>query len=274
MVKLIGRKKEQDRIEAVLRASGHVLLEGAVGVGKTTLAISVAEHLGRPLVRVDGDGRYTEAKLVGAFDPKLVLEKGFDRESFIPGPLFRAMENGEILLINELNRMPEMVQNVLLPALDERKIQIPVLGELRAQPGFAVIATQNPREFVATSSLSEALLDRLEWIGIDPLTGEEEIEIVRAHLNRGLPEEFIRESVELVRLTRAHPKVKRGASVRAAISLARVLEASPDCDFKLAAMSALANRIELQSGKFSARPYSESLEEVVLELLAAVKKKP
>jgi gas vesicle protein GvpN len=261
----------------MLLSGRHVLLEGPVGVGKTTLALSVAERLGRRVVRVDGDGRYTEQKLVGSFDPKLVLERGFSRDSFLPGPLFRAMEEGELLLINELNRMPEMVQNVLLPALDEGRIQIPILGELRAKQGFSVVATQNPREFVATSALSEALLDRLEWIGIHPLTFEEDVEVVRSHLPapaRKLPVETF---VELVRLTRAHPKIKRGASIRAAIAMARILDSEKSFNeevFFEVARSVLANRIELQSGKFSNRPYGELLDEVMGELWAGLKKKP
>jgi MoxR-like ATPase len=291
-LKLIGRTTEQDQIEKMIRSGRHVLLEGPVGVGKTTLALSVSEKLGRPVVRVDGDGRYTEQKLVGSFDPKLVMERGFVRESFIPGPLYQAMEQGEILLINELNRMPEMVQNVLLPALDEGKIQIPVLGELRAQPGFGVIATQNPREFVATSSLSEALLDRLEWIGIQPMSESEEVAVVRAHLSGSdgshskvrVP---IEACVDLVRMTRSHPKVKRGASVRASIAMAQILElelglelaseadAIPVSEDHLmsVARSVLANRIELQAGRFSNRPYAELLDELLSELMAELKKK-
>jgi len=281
-MKLVGRTFEQEQIERILKSGHHVLLEGAVGVGKTTLALAVAEKLGRPVVRIDGDGRYTEQKLVGSFDPKLVMERGFERESFLPGPLYQAMEEGEILLINELNRMPEMVQNVLLPALDEGKIQIPVLGELRARPGFCVIATQNPREFVATSSLSEALLDRLEWIGIAPLSEAEEIAVVRAHLDSEAGSKDgsavpVEACVELIRLTRSHPKVKRGASVRAAISLAQMLRVETKLSeerFFSAAMSVLANRIELQTGKFSNRPYPELLEELMQELRALLKKKP
>ena len=283
-MKLIGRDQEQKLIEGMVRAGHHVLLEGPVGVGKTTLAIAVAEKLNRSVIRVDGDGRYTEQKLVGSFDPKLVLDLGFSRASFIPGPLYQAMEEGSVFLINELNRMPEMVQNVLLPALDEGKIQLPILGELKAQPGFAVIATQNPREFVATSALSEALLDRLEWIAITPLSVEEEIAIVRSHLEfhsrlnpdidqahiDALPIDAV---IELMHLTRSNPKIKRGASVRAAIAMARILSTT-DADFWTVAKSVLANRIELEVGKFSNRPYSELLDELLAELKTQLKKKP
>ena len=283
-MKIYGRINEQKLIEEILKAGSHVLLEGPVGSGKTTLALSISNKLNRPLIRVDGDGRYTEQNLVGSFDPKLVLAKGFIREAFIPGPLYQAMETGEILLINELNRMPEMVQNILLPALDEGKIQIPVLGELKAQPGFAVIATQNPREFIATSSLSEALLDRMEWLSIIALTESEEIEIVKSHA--GASENQVATIVRLIRTTRSHPKIKRGASIRAAIAMAKILKSpsedevekenreEKDKKFWAVAKAVLGNRIELEVGKFSNRPYSELLDELLTELKLELKKKP
>jgi len=277
-MKLIGRTVEKRRMEALIRAGRHLLLEGSVGTGKTTLALEVSKALARPVFRVDGDGRYTEQKLVGSFDPKLVLERGFVRESFLPGPLFQAMEDGGILLMNELNRMPEMVQNVLLPALDEGLLQIPVLGAIRAASGFTVIATQNPREFVGTSALSEALLDRLEWVGLAPMSEDEERLIVSEHLGVSAPAGLVPECVALVRMTRSHARVKRGASVRASITLARVVASAgvasiEDPEFVAAAKSVLANRIELQSGKFSSLPYSELLDELLQELLDALKKK-
>ena len=283
MHKLIGRDSEKEMIATLLRAGKHVLLEGSVGVGKTTLALTVAETLGKKIVRVDGDGRFTEQKLVGAFDPKMALERGFVSDSFLPGPLYQAMHEGEILLINELNRMPEMVQNVLLPAMDEGIIQIPYLGELKAKPGFAIIATQNPREFIATSALSEALLDRLEWIAIQPLTEAQEMEVVLTHLQGKISDDFrgwIEKAIALVQLTRNNVKIKRGASIRAAISMAQVIESKKmdDAKFRAIAKSALANRIELLTGKHSNQPYSEILDDVLNDLFlalgTAVKKKP
>ena len=287
---LIGRAQEHDLIRTMVQAKRHILLEGPVGVGKTTLAIAVAEELVRGVHRVDGDGRFTEQKLVGSFDPKLVLEQGFCKESFIPGPLYLAMKEGAVLLINELNRMPEMVQNVLLPALDEGKIQIPILGELVAKSGFVVIATQNPREFVATSPLSEALLDRLEWISISYLETQEEASIVLQHLEPNPPpllQAAVSDAVTLIRLSREYPKIKRGASIRATISMAQILEATlfsaqnkkpvtheqVEQEFWKVAKAVLANRIELQIGKFSQQSYSLLLDEVLQELKAELKKK-
>jgi gas vesicle protein GvpN len=278
-VKLIGRDSEKEMIASLLKAGKHVLLEGSVGVGKTTLALTVAQTLGKKVIRVDGDGRFTEQKLVGAFDPKMALEKGFTKDSFLPGPLYQAMRDGEILLINELNRMPEMVQNVLLPAMDEGIIQLPYLGELKAKAGFAIIATQNPREFIATSALSEALLDRLEWIAIQPLSEEQELEVVLSQIHGKISDEqraWAEKAVKLVQLTRHHAKIKRGASIRAAISIAQNLDKGEE-KFKRIAKAALANRIELLTGKYSNQSYSDLLDDVLKDLFdslgALVKKK-
>ena len=272
MIKLIGRETEKEMISSLLKAGKHVLLEGTVGVGKTTLALTVANSMGKKVIRVDGDGRFTEQKLVGSFDPKIALEKGFKEESFLPGPLYQAMKEGEILLINELNRMPEMVQNVLLPAMDEGIIQLPYLGELKAKPGFAIIATQNPREFIATSALSEALLDRLEWVAIQALSEEQELEIVLSHITGKISDEqraWAQKAVKLVQLTRHHPKIKRGASIRAAISIAQNLNKG-DEKFKLIAKTALANRIELLTGKYSNQSYSDLLDDVLQDLFSTL----
>jgi gas vesicle protein GvpN len=283
-LQLIGREPELNLISTMLTAQKNVLLEGPVGVGKTTLALAAIAKQKAKVVRVDGDGRFTEQKLVGSFDPKLVLKRGFNQQSFIPGPLYQAMKEGAVLLMNELNRMPEMVQNVLLPALDECKIQIPILGELKAKAGFCVIATQNPREFVATSPLSEALLDRLEWISITYLSEAEEQKIVSDQLGPAINSTASAEkisaaivkAVALTRLTRELPKIKRGASIRAAISIAQILTESGDfseSNFWRVAKSVLANRIELQVGKFSSQSYSVLLDEVIETLQVELKKK-
>jgi hypothetical protein len=73
-------------------------------------------------------------------------------------------------------------------------------------------------------------------------------------------------------MTRTHAKIKRGASVRAAIAMAKILE-STDTDFWIVAKAVLANRIELEVGKFSNRPYSDLLDELLDELKSDLKKK-
>lgn len=245
---IVGRRAELRGLLACVRAGRHALLEGPVGVGKTALARAVAEGAGLGFVRVDGDGRYTEARLVGHFDPPGVLARGYLPELFVPGPLVTALRGGHVLFLNELNRMPEGVQNVLLPALDEGMVLVPHLGEVRAAPGFRVIATQNPAEFVAAGQLSEALLDRFELVRLGHQSEAEEVEIVR-HAARGAPPEALaRAAVALVRETRADPRVRRGASVRAAIAIAE-LAAQLDGDLRAAAALALPTRMELAEGR-------------------------
>ena len=136
---LVGREIEVENLVHCVRAGKHVLLEGPVGVGKTFLVSAIAKLLGKSVVRVDGDSRYTEQKLTGWFDPPTVLKKGYGKDSYFEGPLAEAMREGAILFVNELNRMPEGVQNVLLPALDEKRIEIPRIGELKAKPGFTLV---------------------------------------------------------------------------------------------------------------------------------------
>jgi MoxR-like ATPase len=195
--------------------------------------------------RVDGDTRYSEQKLTGWFDPPFVLQKGYTPEGFVDGPLVRAMKSGAILFVNELNRMPEAVQNILLPAMDEKKIQIPKLGEIRAQDGFLVIATQNPREFTATHALSEALLDRFEMIRLKYQDRNEELKMLADEAKSSMKNSDIERALDLVRSTRIHPSIKRGASVRAALAILDLVRAG--VSFEKSCHMALPSRIELAS---------------------------
>ncbi len=251
---------------ACLLAGRHVLLEGPVGVGKTVLARAICEALGRGMIRVDGDGRYSEARLVGAFDPPAVLARGYQPEGFIPGPLFQAMQQGAVLFINELNRMPEGVQNVLLPAMDEGRVQVPHRGEVVAAAGFAIVATQNPAEFVATGSLSEALQDRFELIRLDYQTEEEELRIVAQSCRCAPSPEIITEAVALCRATRTDARLRRGASVRAAVAIADIA-ARLGGDVGRAAQVALPTRIEAMDGP------GAGLQAVLKDLAGDLKKK-
>ena len=259
---LVGREAPRRRVEACLRAGRNVLLEGPVGVGKTHLALAIAERLALPLFRVDGDGRYSEQKLSGWFDPPTVLQGGYGPEAFLPGPLVEAMTAGGLLLVNEINRLPEGVQNVLLPAIDERLVVVPRFGVIRARDGFRVIATQNPSDFVATSHLSEALLDRFELVALDYQSEAEETEIVLALLVAGKLGDAERRSlaaaaVAIARATRNDPRIRRGASVRAAIAIAEIAAAFHDDGTALTAAIEEASQIALPTRIEIARDFGD-----------------
>ena len=272
---LVGREHEGDLVRACLEADKNVLLEGPVGVGKTHLALAITDALGLPVFRVDGDSRYTEQKLSGWFDPPTVIKKGYGPTSFVPGPLVEAMKAGGILFINELNRLPEGVQNILLPAIDERIVMIPRLGVIKAAQGFRVLATQNPKEFVATSHLSEAILDRFELVVLEYQSEVEETKIVTDRLKSSKADVIMplaTGAVRLARMTRVHPKVRRGASVRAALSMAEiaVVLQKGGMTFKeaflRAALLALPTRIEIEREAESARSMRAEIETLITEL--------
>lgn len=265
---IIGRDHELAMALAILESGRHLLLEGPVGVGKTTVALAVCRHLGRETVRVDGDDRYTESKLTGWFDPQRVMTQGYTASSFIEGPLTQAMRAGAVLFINELNRMPESVQNVLLPTLDERFLILPQLDTVQARPDFQVIATQNPVEYIATGHLSEALKDRFEHVVL-PYQGEDEERVIVRQVTGSKSTGLINEAVALTRATRGHPLFKKGASIRAAIAMviiAEKLDGSSDA-FRKAATAALATRVELRDEE------ERSLDVVLDEIFSDIKKK-
>ena len=265
---IVGRRRELEKAVAAISSGKHLMIEGPVGVGKTILAVAVAKHLGRPIFRVDGDERYTEQKLSGWFDPPIVLEKGYIHDAFAPGPLTGAMEQGGVLFMNEMNRMPEGVQNILLPAMDEGVIEIPKIGTVRAKKGFVVIGTQNPREFVATTALSEALSDRFELLLLDYQPEEEEIQIVRNNIQK-THYELVARAVWIVRRTRSHPNIRRGASVRAAMSIAQLAPGLAEDaveGIRRAAHMALPTRIEMREE--SKRTADEVIDEIINECFA------
>ncbi len=247
---IVGRTGELRKCLAAKLANRHILLEGDVGVGKTTLAHAMASYFTQDLERVDGDERYSSSKLVGHFDPPMVIEKGYDWDSFVTGPLTTAMQKGSILFLNELNRMPEGTQNVLLGAMDEGTIIIPKLGAVQAKEGFFIISAMNPAELVATTPLSEALRDRFVWIRLEYQPEEEEQNIVR--VRTGIKEEkIVKMAVKIIRQTRDWPDLRRGSSIRGAIDLAsiiRFLEANEIESWIDSSIMSLATKIELEDG--------------------------
>lgn len=131
-------------------ARGHVLLQGAPGLGKTLLSKTLASSLRGVFKRVQGTSDLMPADITGvhAYD-------GEQRQfTFRPGPVF-----ADVLLVDEINRAGPKTQSALLEAMEER--QVTVDRQNYALPrNFLVVATQNPREFEGTFPLPESQLDR------------------------------------------------------------------------------------------------------------------
>ncbi len=217
---VVGRAAEAELLEAALLSGAHVLLEGPPGTGKSTLLRQVASGRAIPFVMVEGNAELTPARLIGHFDPALVLNRGYIPEIFEDGPLLDAMRTGALLYIEELNRIPEETINVLLTAMSELEISVPRLGRVAAEPGFSLVAAMNPFDAVGTARVSGALYDRTCRISMDYQPAEAEQQIV--DLQVYVDPDWRASVVTLVRRTREHPDVRFGSSVRGAIDICRL----------------------------------------------------
>lgn len=247
---IVGREIEIKSILAAMDAGKHILLEGPPGTSKSTLLRRIAREAGIPFYIVEGNIDLTPGKLVGHFNPAKVMSDNYQPEYFEKGPLTCAMEEGGILYIEEFNRMPADVSNVLITPMEEAEMHIPRYGQVRAVRPFTVIAAQNPFDDVGTVRVSRAFMDRICLIKMDYQSEEEENEIVRMRTGFEDPE-AIALAVRMVRKTRGHPDVKLGASVRAAIDLVDIYASlqkiadQVDENFLTAAHMSMGNKIWL-----------------------------
>src|ERR1700678_1506374 len=217
-----GRQRELEVVRAALASGAHILLEGPPGTGKSTLLRQVARSRHTEFVLVEGSAELTPARLVGAFDPALVLEQGYRPENFSDGPLVRAMRDGGLLYVEELNRVPEETITVLLTVMSEGEINVPRRGAVTASDSFRLVAAMNPYDSVGTSRLSMALYDRTCRISVGYQDAEHERQIVQ-FAAPDAKQILVAEAVDLARATREHPDLRSGASVRGAIDYARLV---------------------------------------------------
>jgi len=219
----VGRVEDTQLLLAALGAGRDLLLEGPPGTSKSTILRAVADLSGSTLHFVEGNADLTPSKLVGHHSPSRVLQEGYSPENFTHGPLPLAMAEGGILYIEEFNRVPEDTLNALLTAMAERELTIPRAGSVRASPGFRIVAAMNPFDNAGTAQLGGAITDRLCRVVMDYQPEPEERDIVARRT--GSPDAWlIRLAVRTARLTRRHPDLRMGASLRAAIDFVLVAE--------------------------------------------------
>jgi MoxR-like ATPase len=238
---IVGKDEVIDLTLVAVLCEGHILLEDVPGIGKTTLARSLAASLGASFRRIQFTPDLLPSDVTGLnwFNQK---EQAFE---FRPGPVM-----AQVLLADEINRATPRTQSALLEAMQER--QVTVDGVTRPLPRpFLVMATQNPVELEGTFPLPEAQIDRfllriaigypsqaeenaiLERFRLsDPLpeleavTNPEEITLMQQERRQVRIQESLRDYiVQVARATRHHPEVELGASPRATLALYQAAQA-------------------------------------------------
>ncbi|WP_077038074.1 MoxR family ATPase [Pelomonas sp. KK5] len=171
---VVGQADAVEQLLVALVASGHVLVEGVPGLGKTLLARAIAQALSLQYARVQFTPDLMPADVIGHSVLDDTGGGGLGRLRVRQGPVFT-----NLLLADEINRAPAKTQSALLEAMQE--YQATLEGQTLALPRpFIVIATQNPVDTEGTYPLPEAQLDRfLLKILIGYPSAEEEAALVQ-----------------------------------------------------------------------------------------------
>ena len=147
---LLGKPAQIRLCLACLLARGHLLIEDVPGVGKTTLAHTLARVLGLEWRRLQFTSDLLPADVVGVS----IFDRATQQFQFRPGPVFT-----QLLLADEINRASPKAQSALLEAMEERQVSVDGTTHALPEP-FFVVATQNPHEQLGAFGLPESQLDR------------------------------------------------------------------------------------------------------------------
>ena len=288
---IVGKDEVIEYTLAALFSAGHILVEDVPGIGKTTLARSLAYSLDCEFRRIQFTPDLMPSDITGIH----YYNQHNGQFEFRPGPII-----SQVVLADEINRATPRTQSALLEAMAERQVTVDQDTVPLPAP-FLVLATQNPIELEGTFPLPEAQIDRFllrlrlgypseddetamlerfedaDPLGsLGPVASADDVLRIQALVRQVYIDPVLRNYlVQVIRATREHPDVELGASPRATLGLYRCAQAlagirgqeyvTPD-DIKTLATPALAHRIILKS---MARLRERSQESVVNEVLEA-----
>ncbi len=290
---LIGKKEVVRDVAAVYFSDGHILLEDVPGVGKTTLALSLARSLDCSFGRI----QFTPDTLPSDVTGSSIYRAELQQFVYQPGAVMN-----HIILADEINRTSPKTQAGLLEAMEEKQVTVDGKRYPLPEP-FLVIATENPIEYTGTYPLPEAQLDRFMMklsIGypeeedekrmasrfvageadekLQPVLSTDDVLRIREEVKKvTVSEKVLSYAGSIIRATRAEESLQLGASPRAYLHLLAVSRAEayldgrdyvrPD-DVRALAVKVLSHRMVLSA---EARIRKESAQEIVRRLIGRIR---
>ena len=289
---IVGRDEVINLALVAIFCEGHILIEDVPGIGKTTLAKSIAASLGCTFRRI----QFTPDLLPSDVTGINFFNQKTQEFEFRPGPVM-----SQVVLADEINRATPRTQSAMLEAMQEQQITVDGVTYFLPRP-FLVMATQNPIELEGTFPLPEAQVDRFLIklpIGyptkeeehaillrferenpldeLEPVTTPDELVAIQRQVREVRVEESVRGYiVDVVRATRSHKDVQLGVSPRGTLSLYKCAQALaairgrkyvlPD-DVKLLAPYVLTHRILISP---ATRLRGRRLADVLMDVIETV----
>lgn len=227
-------------------SKGHLLIEDLPGLGKTTLAIGIANALGLGFGRIQCTSDLLPTDITGLS----IYNKTTGDFEFHPGPIFN-----NIVLVDEINRATPKTQSALLEAMGEDQVTIEGRTYKVPKP-FFVIATQNPVEHFGTFPLPESQLDRFimkisigypssesekeilrggskrkELYSIEPLLNKEKVLQIQDEISKKIymSDKVLDYTIKIIEATRSSKYLNAGLSTRGALALASTAKTNAYC---------------------------------------------